>query len=75
MSKLTLSVDPNVTLRAKQYAESPGVSVSHLVEVYLDLLSKPAAVPDDAPILKSLRGSLKHGDVPEYRKYLEKKYK
>ena len=75
MSKLTLSVDPDVTVRAKRYAASQGVSVSHLVEVYLDLVSKPAAVPSDAPILNSLRGSLKNANVSDYKKHFEKKYK
>ena len=76
MSKLTLSVDAGVTRRAKRYAESHGVSVSKLVEVYLDLVSKPRAAPEgDAPVLKSLRGSLKHVDPAAYKRHLEKKYK
>jgi hypothetical protein len=35
MSKLTLSVDERVVLRAKRYAKRRGVSVSAIVEAYL----------------------------------------
>jgi len=76
MSKLTLSVDPSVTERAKRYAERQGTSVSQLVETYLDLVSRPAEAPEaDAPILGSLRGILKRSDVSDYKKHIEKKYR
>lgn len=38
MSKLTLSVDHAVIVRAKRYAAAHHTSVSQLVERYLDLL-------------------------------------
>ncbi len=75
MSKLTLSIDPKVTVRAKQYAERQGLSVSQLVEDYLDLVSKPATDDQDAPVLKALRGSLSHADPASYKRHLEKKYR
>jgi hypothetical protein len=76
MSKLTLSVDKAVISRAKRYAKQRGVSISEIVEAYLGAVSEPA-VPDtrSAPILRSLRGSLKSADVEEYRKHLDEKYR
>lgn len=66
MSKLTLSVDAEVMERAKRYASGHGVSVSSLVEVYLNSLSKPAAAEADPPVLRSLRGVAAVGNEPRY---------
>ena len=79
MSKLTLSVDADVTRRAKAYAAWRGTSVSNLVEGYLDLLSRPAA-GDQAPVtpvLGRLREELSglRLDRKAYRAYLERKYR
>lgn len=70
MARLTVNVDNEVASRAKQYAKLRGVSVSKLVEAYL---SKVAA-PSSTPILDSIRGVIKTGDIRDYRKYLESKY-
>ena len=75
MSKLTLSVDKSVALRAKRYSKQRRVSVSKLVEEYLDIISTPPKAADEPPILSSLRGTLKSADPAEYRKYLIKKYR
>lgn len=79
MSKLTLSVDDAVVRRAKRYASKRGTSVSRLVEQYLDLLSRPTPSEDESvtPLLKQLRADLKgvKGDVSDYYKYLERKYR
>jgi hypothetical protein len=75
MAKLTLSVDDRVVHRAKRYAKQRGVSVSKMVEAYLDAVSEPAQPSETAPILKSLRGVLKRGSVDDYRKHLLKKYR
>jgi Family of unknown function (DUF6364) len=74
MSKLTLSVDAEVVERAKRFAAEHDTSVSEMVENYLSLVVKPAAERPDPPILRSLRGSLKSGDVSDYKKHLVKKY-
>jgi uncharacterized protein DUF6364 len=76
MSKLTLSVDSRVVLRAKHYAKQRGVSVSELVETYLAAVAGPQS-PDtrEAPILHSVRGSLKKADVEDYRRHLAAKYR
>ena len=75
MSKLTLSVDKSIAMRAKRYSKQRHVSVSKLVEEYLDVISTPPQEADQPPILRSLRGTLKSADPAEYRKYLIKKYR
>ena len=74
MSKLTLSVDAEVIERAKRYTSGHGVSVSSLVEVYLNSLSKPAAAEADPPVLRSLRGVLRRGSREDHRKHLREKH-
>ncbi|HEY9139373.1 MAG TPA: DUF6364 family protein [Bryobacteraceae bacterium] len=76
MAKLTLSVDDRVVSRAKQFAKRRGVSVSEMVEGYLAAVAgPPSPATGDSPILRSVRGVLKHADVDEYRKYLAAKYR
>jgi hypothetical protein len=78
MSKLTLSVDPAVVSRAKRYAKQRGVSVSKIVETYLSAVSEPPPVPTDeaaTPILRSVRGILKHADLNDYKRHLSAKYR
>ena len=76
MSKLTLSVEKGVVSRAKRYAKQQGVSVSEMVEEYLAaVVAPPSPGLKDPPILRSLRGSLKRGDVEDYRRHLAAKYK
>jgi hypothetical protein len=76
VSKLTLSVDPGVVARAKRYAKRQGVSVSGLVETYLATVSAAQPLREkEPPILRALRGSLKTGDIKDYRKHLVEKYR
>ena len=74
MSKVTLSIDPAVVVRAKRYAKRRGVSVSSLVEEYLDLVSEPPRSGPEPPVLRSLRGVLKKADRDAYRRRLIEKY-
>jgi hypothetical protein len=76
MSKLTLSVEKSVVSRARRYAKQQGISVSGMVEAYLASVVGPSQ-PErpDSPILRSLRGSLKKADLPEYRSHLAAKYR
>jgi hypothetical protein len=76
MSKLTLSVDERVVSRAKRYAKRQGTSLSAMVEAYLEAVSGEEREPaGETPVLRSLRGSLKRGDVREYKKHLAEKYR
>ena len=76
MAKLTLSVDSRVIARARQYAKRRGGSISEMVEAYLTAVSDPRS-PDThaAPILRSLRGVLKDGNIDDYRKHLATKHR
>ncbi len=74
-AKLTLSIDPSVVVRAKRYAKRSGMSVSQMVEAYLDTVTRKAAgEAPETPVLNSLRGILKGADPDAYRKHLLKKY-
>ena len=73
MSKLTLSVAPEVVERAKQYAKKRGTSISAIVEAHLKGLASREG--EEPPILKSLYGILKKGSEQDYRHYLERKYR
>ena len=79
MSKLTLSVDGAVVTRAKRYARKRGTSVSRLVEQYLEMVSGAGNSDNGSvsPLLRRLRAELKGvtGDVADYRRYLERKYR
>jgi len=80
LAKLTLSVDDRVVSRAKQYAKLRGVSVSEMVEAYLDAVGGAVGEPGSpaagaAPILRSVRGVLKNADGDAYRKHLATKYR
>ena len=79
MTKLTLNVDESVVSQAKRYAARRGISVSHLVEQFLALVSRATLKQDEdlPPILARLRAELKgaSSDPADYKKYLERKYR
>jgi hypothetical protein len=76
MSKLTLTVDDRVVSAAKRYARLHGLSVFAMVEAYLAAVANAVSpVTGEAPILRSMRGSLKKADAKEYRKHLAIKYR
>jgi hypothetical protein len=76
MAKLTLNVDEQVIARAKEVAKKSGSSLSQMVETYLDFVAKPSVgTSEETPILNSLIGILDEGDIEDYRKYLEEKYR
>jgi hypothetical protein len=75
MSKLTLSVNPDVAARAKRYAKRQGTSVSRMVEAYLTSVMDPKTSQERTPTLDSLAGILKKADIEDYRKHLSKKYR
>jgi Family of unknown function (DUF6364) len=75
-SKLTLSVNPEIVARAKEYAERNHTSVSELVQTYLSIVTKPPQpLPEKElpPVLASLRSLVKDDGLDyreEYRKHL-----
>jgi hypothetical protein len=83
-TKLTIRLDSEIIERAKKYASDQKISLSKLVETYLDSISK--SKPDESddiqisPLVKSLMGVA--GSLPEdydykkeYRDYLDQKYR
>ena len=78
--KLTLSLDQSIIEKAKTYAKSNNVSLSKLIESYLNSLTKRTKEPSDiTPLVKSLSGVM---DLPAdfdekaaYSDYLMEKYK
>ncbi|HEX7705210.1 MAG TPA: DUF6364 family protein [Thermoanaerobaculia bacterium] len=74
MAKLTLSVEEEVIARAKEFAAEQGMSVSELVERYLDFVSRPAdsSLPRG---LRSVRGVLRSGDRDAFRRHLDSKHR
>jgi Family of unknown function (DUF6364) len=59
---------------AKRYAAARGVSVSRLVERYLDLLSKPPRSDDQTPVIRMLRGAARGVSANAHRRHLSRKY-
>ena len=66
-----------VVSRAKLHAKRQGLSVSAMVEAYLDAVSNPSGGPSNTatPVLRSVRGLLKKADPEAYRKHLAAKYR
>lgn len=75
MVKLTLSIDERIVARAKKFAASRGLSVSKLVEQYLDVVSRPPRAAEDTPVLARLRGTLTGAEAEEHRAHLRRKYR
>ena len=81
-TKLTLRLNDHVIEKAKIYAQSHKISLSKMIESYLDSLTNQKGVEEKksiTPLVESLGGVM---DVPadfdykkEYRDYLEEKYK
>jgi len=82
-SKLTLKLDENIIARAKKYAADKKLSLSRLIEMYLDSLTNDNK--DDfeiSPFVKSISNGkqipndVEQGKLKDDRiDYLEKKYK
>jgi flagellar hook-associated protein FlgK len=74
-SKLTLTVDKKIIVKAKVFARNQGRSLSNLIEDYLKALTSDQKSPSDTegitPLVKSLKGSLKSvGEEFDYEKQL-----
>lgn len=78
-TKLTLTIEEAVVVRAKQYAKMQGRSLSDLIENYLKAITQAEAKTSrTTPITDALRGSIKDPGVKDYKSLLteelEKKY-
>lgn len=80
-TKLTLKLNQEIIEKAKQYASEKKVSLSRLIENYLNTLtsSNPSDDLQISPFVKSLTSGIKIPPDYDYKKertdYLEQKYK
>jgi hypothetical protein len=80
-TKLTLRLDKKVIERAKDYAQNHKISLSKMVESYLDSLTtkKNSNDIEITPLVESLSGVVKlpvdYDYKKEYADYLTEKYK
>ncbi|MEX2233009.1 MAG: DUF6364 family protein [Cyclobacteriaceae bacterium] len=78
--KLTLSLEKKVIEQAKKYAKKKNISLSKLIEAYLNRASlQEKDEPDISPLVKSLSGVIKlpkdFNRKKAYSDFLDKKYK
>ena len=80
-TKLTLRLNKSVIDRAKDYAHLHDVSLSKLIESYLDTVTEDKSKESDdiTPLVKSLSGVIQlnpdHDYKKDYAKFLTEKYK
>ena len=79
-TKLTLSVDKKVIERAKKYAKAHQVSLSGMIENYLQILTQqPKPDFEPTPLIKSLSGVIDLKSDFDYKSgyadFLNEKYK
>ncbi|SHG50889.1 hypothetical protein SAMN05444372_106215 [Flavobacterium micromati] len=76
-TKLTLNLDKEIINEAKTYAKSQSISLSKLIENYLNLLTisskKKSSV---SPLVESLTGIIPndYDEKNDYRNYIDQKY-
>jgi hypothetical protein len=79
-TKLTLSLDKEIIEQAKRYAKKKNISLSKLIESYLNKVSsKERETPEISPLVKSLSGvislSRDHDLKKSYGDFLAAKHK
>ena len=76
-TKLTLNLDREIIYEAKTYAKSHKVSLSKLIEIYLNSLTKESKKQTAvSPLVESLTGIIPNDfdERKEYRNYIDQKY-
>jgi len=82
-TKLTLRLNENVIERAKEYARNHKISLSKMIEFYLDSITQQKEKGEEktsiTPLVESLSGVISLPDnfdyKKEYREFIENKYK
>jgi hypothetical protein len=79
-TKLTLRLKKRVIERAKEYAQNHRVSLSKMIEIYLESITATKENEDDiTPLVESLSGVIELSDDFDYKNdysnYLTEKYK
>lgn len=76
-TKLTLNVDKTIIEQAKTYAKQHRLSLSKLIENYLNSLTREPDLRRVSPLVESLTGVIPNEvseDKKDYSDYLSKKY-
>ena len=76
-TKLTLNLEDEIVKEAKSYAKKNNVSLSKLIENYLNSLTKsPAESKRISPLVESLTGVIPNetDERKDYRDFLTEKY-
>ena len=76
-TKLTLNLDKEIIEEAKTYAKSHRVSLSKLIENYLNSLTRKTKKKSNVSVLvESLTGIIPndYDERADYRNYIDKKY-
>ena len=76
-TKLTLNLNTEVIYEAKTYAKSHKVSLSKLIENYLNSLTRKSKKKSSvSPLVESLTGIIPNDfyEKKDYRNYIDRKY-
>lgn len=76
-TKLTLNIDKEIIEEVKTYAKSQQVSLSKLIENYLNSLTRQTKTKSNvSPLVESLTGIIPNDyeEKIDYREYIDKKY-
>ncbi|MBM3915876.1 MAG: hypothetical protein FJ348_07575 [Sphingomonadales bacterium] len=78
-TKLTLKLNKEIIEEAKKYACEKNISLSKLIESYLERLARPVVSEPITPLVKQLAGTstlAANSDArAAYQKYISDKYK
>ena len=75
-TKLTLTIQQEVIIKAKEYAKNKNRSLSNIIENYLKSLTKESEKDEEiklTPVVRSLKGSFKMPSDFDYKEELTKK--
>ena len=75
-TKLTLTIQQEVIIKAKEYAKNKNRSLSNIIENYLKSLTKESEKNEEVkltPVVRSLKGSFKMPSDFDYKEDLTKK--
>jgi hypothetical protein len=73
-TKLTVRIPQDVLENFRRYAEEKNTTMTSLVEAYLRRLPHQE-IPEDAPIVRRLSGTLSQGvSIEDHKKHLAEKY-
>lgn len=76
--RLTINLDERLVEKAQDYAKENNISLSKLVESYLNVLTKEKHIqPEITPLVKSLSGVIElpsdYNEKESYKDYLSEK--